>query len=240
MKLKVRIEKGEIYVCNEVENETFIRAGGTVGKMKEDGRIILYEKYSYISRKERESIVDVESIDIVESDVALKRILTETGVVTGNPLNRHVINDAIIERIMDPDGYIELDNGKWLYNWHGKYEPNITIIMNNPVKIDILDWKEMKPIDLNAEVDGNELKALEGSFRISKKGNPVFDLTRPQEHILLMFHWGGAFDDTRGSTTIPDGDIIWQRYASSNGGGTGYTYMVLPIGYKCKVSEEDI
>lgn len=84
------------------------------------------------------------------------------------------------------------------------------------------------------------LTIIRGQFRVNQKGTKIFDLTVVNKNdVLIVIDWGGAFTPTRG--IIPDflkPQLKYYYRASSNGGGTGYTYLVLPADKTIKISEE--
>lgn len=127
------------------------------------------------------------------------------------------------------DKAIALDNGTFLQPQNGKYESGITLITKDNV---CPKWERV-----NYEADGNPF-ALYGSFRISKKGRPVFDLTEEKKHQLINIRWGGCFDKTRGllPEEIKERAVFTVR-KSSNGGGMGHTYAVLPIDFNNKIAD---
>lgn len=133
---------------------------------------------------------------------------------------------------------IKLEEGKYLANIFGKYEPNLTFILD--MKED-WEWKQdVSEKSLNIEKDGT-LYSLRGDFFVSKKGSNCFEIKKDGKHYLLKQDWGGAFNKTRG-LTLPErseGALYYNR-ARSNGGGSGNTYSVISIFWKRKVSIDDI
>ena len=58
----------------------------------------------------------------------------------------------------------------------------------------------------------------------------------------MRIDWGGAFNRTRGLdkdtvNSIPE--ILYYHKASSNGGGTGYDYLVVPVGFSKSLYDEE-
>ena len=81
-----------------------------------------------------------------------------------------------------------------------------------------------------------------GRYFKSKKGTDCFEVSddpTTAPHILLIDNWGGAFNDYRGRELfkLPN---LYQKRASSNGGGTGYDYVIIEKGTKYALDEEDI
>ena len=84
------------------------------------------------------------------------------------------------------------------------------------------------------------VSVLFGDFWLSRSGKPHF---RPKSyklatHVIIRADWGGfSYPGTRGAWSAPDG-VAYFRRASSNGGGTGYDYYVVPVGYRLIHDEE--
>ena len=128
---------------------------------------------------------------------------------------------------------IKLDSGEYLYNDCGKYRSNLTFV-GNPKS-----WKPTrgKYADYNVSPDG-DITVLCGDFFKSRKGTNCF---RPKEdgmHLLIIVDWGGAFNRTRGYCDFPTN--IYHRRASSNGGGSGVSYWVIPVGWSKKLNIDEI
>jgi len=134
-------------------------------------------------------------------------------------------------------------------NKFGKYRPDVTFIIPKEFAID----KNGNPIDPTGFVSDREItdnmnldmsgdaKILFGDFWRSKKGGACF---RPQDpmrakHLLVCVSWGGAFSKTRGLHGEPKGSLYF-RSASSNGGGVGNDYVVLPVGFTRVIRDEEI
>lgn len=130
------------------------------------------------------------------------------------------------------DEHITLNDGSFLMKKYGKYEPNICFLSTYPyVVFKDVDYKEFN-------LDKCSLRAIRGDFFISKRGTKCFRIKKDGKHLLLEDRWGGAFNTYRGHT-LPQ-DQLYYRRASSNGGGCGVDYAVVPIGWKSQLSEEDI
>ena len=139
---------------------------------------------------------------------------------------------------------IRLENGEFLNRLYGKYLPNLIIISKEELSTywrgDLaLPKEEADKIlrDLNIPFDGKPF-VIRGQYRKNAKGNEIFDTTR-SGHILLAVDWGGAFTKTRGIDNDKVEGHLYYRRASSNGGGTGWDYMILPEGFSMKLSEDD-
>ena len=134
--------------------------------------------------------------------------------------------------IMTTKNIIQLEDGRYLFNDFGKYRPNLSFILPNQ---EDLKWSKIPSNSLNLE--GRILDSVVGNFWVSRKGSNCFEPTTNGKHILIREDWGGSGD--RGDLTQNE-SMLYFRRASSNGGGTGMTYAVLPINYKNKVSIDDI
>ena len=76
---------------------------------------------------------------------------------------------------------------------------------------------------------------------MSKKGTKLFKLNPMGKHYLLKDEWGGAFNNYRGGKLpTTDRGAVYYRCASSNGGGCGNDFSVIPIDWKNTLSEEDL
>lgn len=126
-----------------------------------------------------------------------------------------------------------LDNGNHLMNKFGKYEPNLCFISKMPY----IMWRKTTPKEYNLSPKCS-LCYVRGTYFKSKKGTDCFRLDDNGPHILLRDNWGGAFERYRGGN-LPE-DQLYHRRASSNGGGCGYDYAVIPLGWQKVISEDDI
>lgn len=130
-------------------------------------------------------------------------------------------------------GLVQLDNGIFLLKEFGKYLPNLCFLSPLPR----LNWEKVLHTDFNLP-DGH-LSVLKGDFFISKKGTKCFRVKPEGRHLLLQDNWGGPdYPRTRGYN-LPE-DQLYFRRASSNGGGTGFDYAVVPVGWRFSLTEEDI
>lgn len=137
-------------------------------------------------------------------------------------------------------------------NKFGKYRPNMTFIIPKEFFID----KDGSPIDPISFVSDRDItdnmnigwhgsaEVLFGDFWRSKKGGACFRPKDPRHarHLLIRVDWGGAFKSTRGvsSDYAEEVGATYFRSASSNGGGTGYDYWVLPVGFTRIIRDEEI
>lgn len=131
-----------------------------------------------------------------------------------------------------PDGVFQLKNGSFAIGEYGKYKPNLTFINSTP----FLQWEDKKAGDFN--LPHGSISVIKGDFFISKKGTKCFKVKNNGRHLIIRDGWGGAFESYRGGT-LPDNQLYYRR-ASSNGGGTGYDYAVVPVDWVYGLSEEDL
>ncbi|NPV12619.1 MAG: hypothetical protein HPY57_12605 [Ignavibacteria bacterium] len=128
--------------------------------------------------------------------------------------------------------WIELEDGKFLRKSWGKYEPNLLVISPIPY----MDWESVEGVTFNLPL--KKVEILRGRFFTSKKGSKVFEiLSGDAPHLLIKDSWGGAFEKSRGGVLPTDG--LYYRQASSNGGGQGNDYAVVPKEWKKKVSLDE-
>lgn len=130
-----------------------------------------------------------------------------------------------------PQDIIVLTNGKFLIKSYGKYGAHLCFISPVPR----LDWEKATRMQFN--LPNGELKQLTGEYFVSKKGTKCFRIG-DGPHIILQDDWGGAFNKYRGRT-LPE-DQVYFRRASSNGGGCGYDYAIVPKDWKLQITEDDL
>jgi hypothetical protein len=145
---------------------------------------------------------------------------------------------------------VEMTNGDFLIQNYGKYCSGLGIIVSKGDN-HIGPYGDDRCIRLFQEPDRLEksqfnlgsgtLDSIRGKFFVSKKGTKLFKLDPSGPHILLRDDWGGPFNKYRGGK-LPtmEGGALYHRRASSNGGGSGYDYCVVPIDWKLEISEEDL
>lgn len=150
------------------------------------------------------------------------------------------INEA--RKLFDSEKVFATDSG-FIFNDFGKYRPNLTFVLDREFCLD-KDGKVVNPIQyikdhevtdsFNLDLNG-EAKILFGDFWRSRKGGACFRPKDPKgaKHILVRVDWGGAFNRSRGfnGDGVADRGAMYFRVASSNGGGSGYDYWILPVGY---------
>lgn len=138
----------------------------------------------------------------------------------------------------------------FVVNDHGKYRPNITFVLPKDFSGDPLKYRADDPsrkmiaaMGVDFGTGEEVVEALFGDFWLSKAGKPHFRPKSPQvaTHVLVRADWGAGAGGsrTRGRWQALPGAAYFRR-ASSNGGGTGYDYHVLPIGYYVVVSDEEL
>lgn len=137
----------------------------------------------------------------------------------------------------------------YIVNAYGKYQPNISFVLPKDFSGDPLKYRADAPsremianMGLGFGASESGASALFGDFWSSKAGKPHFRPKSPQmaTHVIVRAAWGGlSHPRTRGSWSAPEGAAYFRR-ASSNGGGTGYDYYVLPVGYYLVIRDEEL
>ena len=135
----------------------------------------------------------------------------------------------------------------FVVNAYGKYLPGISFVLYKGFDGDPLEYRKDAPTKelvantgIRFGTSESGVSVIFGDFWLSKAGKPHF---RPKSyklatHVLLRADWGGfSYPGTRGAWSAPDG-VAYFRRASSNGGGTGYDYYVVPVGYRLIHDEE--
>lgn len=159
---------------------------------------------------------------------------------------------AEVKAYFDEERCFETETG-FLVNYFGKYRPNITFIVpkvydldKNGKPINPLHYVEDREVtdNMNLDFDGSA-SFIFGDFWRSKKGSACFRPKSPMKakHLLIRVDWGGCFNSHRGNYSDDirsiDG-VLYFRRASSNGGGSGYDYWVLPVGYTRVIHDEEV
>lgn len=125
----------------------------------------------------------------------------------------------------------------------GKYNSGISIVIPQEWNVN-KDRQAESPIEyicvkeltdgMNIDFDGNASFML-GEYHLSKNGRPVFEITEPTraKNILIKVSWGGAFNKTRGqyNNYAKESEALFFTKKSSNGGGMGNDYWILPTNY---------
>lgn len=78
---------------------------------------------------------------------------------------------------------------------------------------------------------------VKGKYWVSAKGTHCFEVRGDGAHYLCKEDWGGGGD--RGDINQEKGFLYFRR-ASSNGGGQGNTWFVIPCSYRKAMSEDDL
>lgn len=137
----------------------------------------------------------------------------------------------------------------YVINAYGKYQPNVSFVLAKDFTGDPLKYRSDAParemiagLGLGFGTSESGVSVLFGDFWSSKAGKPHFRPTLPQvaKHVIIRADWGGFnHPRTRGIWSAPEGAAYFRR-ASSNGGGTGYDYYVLPVGFYLVVHDEEL
>lgn len=132
----------------------------------------------------------------------------------------------------------------FLVNIFGKYCPNITFIVDKEAELDA-NGKPINPLhyssdhevtdSMNMDFDG-DAEFMFGDFWRSKKGGVCFRPKNPEfaKDLLVRVSWGGCFNSHRGTYSDEANAIEGIKYfrrASSNGGGAGNDFWVVPVGF---------
>lgn len=134
----------------------------------------------------------------------------------------------------------------------GKYNSGITIEIPQEWTID-RSRKPESPISyisvkeltdgMNVDFDG-DASILLGRYRLSKNGRPVFELTEPTKakDTLVRVNWGGSFNRTRGQYKDYAEEVGASFFTrrSSNGGGVGNDYWILPVDFVRDMQPRDV
>lgn len=134
-----------------------------------------------------------------------------------------------------PNGWVKLQGGKFLYRWYGKYMPDLLFISSTPE----YNWEEVDFREFNL-APIRDLHLIQGRYFKTKKGVGAFEASNEGPHLLLADNWGGSFNEYRGENSPKTQDCLFQRVASSNRGGSGTTFSVVPIGYKAEYSVNEL
>jgi len=149
---------------------------------------------------------------------------------------------AEVKSLLQNKNIYETQTG-FLVNEFGKYQPNITFVISKKNERNPLEYRnDMLVSEMLANMNLNfngKSAVIFGDFWKSQKGGACF---RPKSiseawHVLIRTNWGGAFESSRGIYNAPQGALHFRR-ASSNGGGSGYDYIVVPLGYYSALSDE--
>jgi len=93
--------------------------------------------------------------------------------------------------------------------------------------------------NFNIPFTGDIMYIIEGKFRTNAKGTKIFDLSKNGDY-LIKINWGGAFSKTRGIEIDKIKNYIYYKHASSNGGGTGYDYIIIDKNFTNEIDIEEI
>lgn len=156
------------------------------------------------------------------------------------------------KEVLKSDKVFYNGGNKFNYVDVGKYNSGITIEIPREWTIDkrrnlespIKYICEKRITDgMNIDFDGNASFLL-GKYRLSKNGRPVFEITPPTQakDVMILVDWGGAFNSSRGQYEEYAKEVgaTFFRRRSSNGGGAGCDYWILPVGFVKDMSSRDV
>ena len=134
----------------------------------------------------------------------------------------------------------------------GKYNSGITIEVPQEWNIDKkrnpespINYVEARALTdgMNIDFDGTA-SVLFGKYRLSKNGRPVFELTEPTKakDVMIEVSWGGAFEKSRGQDNRYAEEVgaTFFTRRSSNGGGAGCDYWILPVDFVMDMEPRDV
>lgn len=158
-----------------------------------------------------------------------------------------------VKEMYSQEKCFETEKG-FIINDRGKYNSGLTFIVDKQFNLD----KKGKPMDparfyedkeitdnMNVDFDGSKIKFAFGDFWTNQKGTKCFRPKDPAEakDMLLEVHWGGPFDRHRGLFTYDarhmEGVEFFQK-SSSNGGGMGCDYYIVPVGFQNIIHDNEI
>lgn len=134
---------------------------------------------------------------------------------------------------------------------YGKYRPNISFVLAKDFSGNPLEFRQdqatrhlVAGFGLDFGTGEGAVSVLFGDFWLSSRQKPHFSPKSPQEasHVLVRAEWGAGRGGsrTRGRYEAPVGAAEYFRRASSNGGGAGSDYYVLPFGFYHVVRDEEL
>lgn len=138
----------------------------------------------------------------------------------------------------------------FVVNAYGKYRPNISFVLAKDFGGDPLKYRSDAPtremiagLGLGFGTGESAVSVLFGDFWSSKSGKPHFRPKSPQlaTHFVVCAEWGAGRGGSRmrGAWSAPEGAAYFRR-ASSNGGGVGNDYYVLPVGFYLVVRDKEL
>lgn len=134
-----------------------------------------------------------------------------------------------------PNDWVMLNDGSFLKKDYGKYRTNLLIINDVPE----LNFIETSSKEFNLDLIP-DLTFVKGDYFVTKKGADAFRIKPDGKHLLLCDNWGGAFNSYRGGNSPDADECLYQRRASSNGGGSGNTFSIVEEGFKRSISIDDL
>ena len=227
-----------IHLREFVEKEALIRFGDILNK---DKNKILLAKEAFASLEEviEEGKIKVRIVPRARADGASKAFLrSEIQNLTIDHLSM-VKEDEWWKgkNLVLGSDIIQLEGWKRLIRHYGKYRSGLSIIVNS---FSDYHWEEAPALSaqMNIRFDG-KTSVMQGEYFVSKKGVKCFRVRNDGPHLLVRSDWGGAFNQSRGMLDAPGGSLYFRR-ARSNGGGTGYDYVIFPVGFRAQLREEDV
>ncbi|MCA9349509.1 hypothetical protein KC853_00500 [Candidatus Saccharibacteria bacterium] len=160
------------------------------------------------------------------------------------PAETREIQDTLetLEQVKAKYGEKCLEFGdQFIVNDYGKYRPNITFHLDRGCSGDSLKYRkegstghliisDLGLVSTRGEYHPNAGEVLTGDFWTSRSGKPHFRTKEPQDssYCLLCMPWGHGYPG-RYSLNGVDSEVSYFRRASSNAGGQGSDYYVVPM-----------
>ena len=167
-------------------------------------------------------------------------------------MSKKIVELEEAKEVLKSDKVFYNGGDKFNYVDVGKYNSGITIEIprewiidknRNPESPIKYIYEKRLTSGMNIDFDGGASFIL-GKYRLSKNGRPVFEITPPTQakDVMILVDWGGAFNSTRGQYEEYAKEVgaTFFRRKSSNGGGTGCDYWILPVGFVKDMKPRDV
>jgi hypothetical protein len=230
---------------NKEEKTVYISELNSIPRNEIWGKLeSLVKKYPIYDYQSWEFWIDLDSCP-VEAARYLEYAMTgrRTVMVTRNGEKERFAESARdVEMAAIPVGLgdgeeIKLDNGGYLIKHYGKFRSGLTLLSDVPMKqIEVASPHKLSILseELNIDVDAFDSLIMYGDFFVSRKGSKCFRVKKNGKHMLLRFNIGRDFSVRHWGPDqeVFEGKELYWREAMSNGGGTGYLYIVIPRGWR--------
>ena len=129
--------------------------------------------------RRRAELRPVDDPDLIEASVRIGRITAEQRDFL---LNEKEFILACRTARIDPEKVRRLDGGGFLWNFRGKYAPQLTVLLS---KVED-PWEEVS-WDLQVPRDYTNVKMMRGEYFVSRKGTKCFRVKPDGPHALIAF-----------------------------------------------------